>query len=122
MTSESLTRSLSLAMIALAVAVSCAACDKFGIGYTSISEIVSSPGRFEGQEVKVTGIVTSATKVPFVDMKAYVIKADGAELTVTTLGNLPAVNEKVSVQGKVESAAIVGGRGVGLRLIESRRL
>ena len=117
-----MTRSFALAVAVLGVALSIAACDMLGIGYTPISEIVASPARFEGQEVKVTGVVTSATKMPFVDMKAFVIKADGAELTVTTLGSLPAVNEKVSVQGRIESAAIVGGSSIGLRLVESRRL
>ena len=115
-------RSLAFAVVALSVAMGVTACDVLGIGYTPISEIVASPARFEGQEVKVTGVVTSATKMPFVDMKAFVIKADGAELTVTTLGNLPAVDEKVSVQGTIESAAIVSGRSIGLRLVESRRL
>jgi len=117
-----MTKSLALTMVALCVALGVAACDMLGIGYTSIGEIVANPARFEGQEVKVSGVVTSATKVPFVDMKAYVIRADDAELTVTTLGTLPAVNERVSVQGKIASAAIVDGRSVGLRLIESRRL
>ena len=115
-------KSFAFAVVAVGVALGVTACDMLGIGYTPISEIVASPARFEGQDVKVTGIVTSATKVPFVDMKAYVIRADDAELTVTTLGTLPAVNEKVSVEGRIESAAIVGGSSVGLRLVESRRL
>jgi hypothetical protein len=109
-------------MLAFGIALPFAACDVLGIGYTSIKEIVAAPARFDGQEVKVTGVVTSATKVPLVETKAYVIRADDAELTVTTLGALPALNEKVSVQGKVESAAIVGGRSIGLHLVESRRL
>jgi len=117
-----MTRLFALAVVALGVALSVTACDMLGIGYTPIKEIVASPARFDGQEVKVTGVVTSATKIPFVEMKAYVIREDGAELTVTTLGTLPGIDEKVSVQGKVESAAIVGGRSMGLRLIESRRL
>lgn len=112
---------LALGM-ALGVALGVAACDMLGIGYTPIKDIVAAPGRFDGQEVKVTGVVTSATKLPFVETKAYVIRADGAELTVTTLDSLPAVNDKVSVQGKIESAAIVDGRSIGLHLIESRRL
>ena len=93
-----------------------------GIGYTRIDAIVASPAKFDGQEVKVRGVVTSAAQVPFVDMKVFVIRADGAELTVTTLGALPAVDEEVSVEGKIESAAIVSGRAIGLRLIEARRL
>lgn len=113
---------LGPALAAVALSAALAGCDMLGIGYTSIKDIVASPARFDGQEVKVTGVVTSATKIPFVEMKAYILSADGAELTVTTLGTLPAVDEKVSVQGKIESAAIVGGRSVGLRLIEDRRL
>jgi hypothetical protein len=108
--------------VALGIAFGVAACDTLGVGFTPIRDIVASPARFDGQDVKVTGVVTSATKVPFVEMKAYVIRADGAELTVTTLGTLPAVNDEVSVRGRIESAAIVGGRSVGLRLIEGRRL
>jgi len=107
---------------AVALSIVLSGCDMLGIGYTPIKEIVASPARFDGQDVKVSGVVTSATKIPFVEMKAYVLGADGVELTVTTLKALPAVGEKVSVQGKIESAAIVGGRSVGLRLIEDRRL
>jgi hypothetical protein len=47
---------------------------------------------------------------------------DGAELVVTNEGAPPVVGEKVSARGKVESTAIVGGRGRGLRLIEIKRL
>jgi len=108
-------------IVALGAALGGAGCDMLGIGFTPISEIAASPARFDGQEVKVSGVVASVTKIPFVEMKAYVISEDGAELTVTTLGTLPAIDEKVSVQGKVESAAIVGGRSIGLRLIEARR-
>jgi multidrug efflux pump subunit AcrA (membrane-fusion protein) len=110
------------ATLALAVALPVAACDMLGIGYTPIKEIVAAPARFDGQEVEVTGVVTSSTKVPLVEIKAYVLRADGAELTVTTLGTLPPVDEKVSVQGKVKSAAIVGGRSIGLHLVERKRL
>ena len=110
------------AFAAVALGITLGGCDMLGIGYTPIKEIVASPARFDGQQVKVTGIVTSTTKIPFVEMKAYVLRAEGAELTVTTLAELPAVEEKVSVQGKVESTAIVGGRSVGLRLVEDRRL
>lgn len=108
-------------IVALGVALGGAGCDMLGIGFTSIKEIAASPARFDDQDVKVSGVVTSVTKIPFVEMKAYVIRQDGAELTVTTLGTLPVVDQKVSVQGKIESAAIVGGRSVGLRMIERRR-
>lgn len=109
-----------LALAALACAL--AACDALGIGFTPIKEIVAAPARFEGDEVKVSGEVTSVTKIPFVDGAAFVLRADGAELLVTTAGAPPALGDEVSVRGRVENAAIVGGRSLGLRLIELERL
>lgn len=99
-----------------------AACDALGIGFTPIEEIVAAPARFEGDEVKVSGEVTSVTKIPFVEATAFVLRSGGADLLVTTAGAAPAVGAKVSVRGKVENAAIVGGRSLGLRLIELERL
>lgn len=111
-------RRLAIALLAFALA----ACDALGLGYTPIKEIVAAPARFEGAEVKVKGVVASVTKVPFVETKAFTLRDDGAELLVTTEGAAPVVGEKVSVRGKVENTAIVGGRSLGLRLVERERL
>jgi hypothetical protein len=99
-----------------------AGCDALGLGFTPIKDIVASPAQFEGREVKVAGVVSSVTKVPFVEVKAYTLRADGAELLVTTEGTPPALGEKVSVRGKVENTAIVSGRSLGLRLVEIKRI
>src|SRR3972149_269003 len=101
-------------LLLAALACTLAACDVLGVGFTPIKDIVAAPARFEGEEVKVTGEVARVTQVPFVEVKAYVLRANGAELAVTTEGAPPNVGDKVSVRGKVLNTAIVGGgRGGG---------
>lgn len=115
-------RTIGQWLAAALLACMLAGCDALGIGFTPIKDIIASPARFEGEEVKVAGVVSNVTKIPFVEVKAYVLRADGAELMVTTEGPAPAIGEKVSVRAKVENTAIVGGRSLGVRLAEIERL
>ena len=97
-------------------------CDYLPFGLTSIKEIVTSPGQFEGKEVRVRGKVKDITKIPLVDLKLYVLDDGSGEVTVVASGNLPAVNETVLLKGVVESVAIMGGESIGLRIKETKRL
>ena len=48
---------------------------------------------------------------------------DGSgEVTVMAHDTLPAVNDTVNVKGVVESAAILGGQSIGLRIKETKRI
>lgn len=98
-----------------------AGCDALSFGVTPIKDVTAAPANFEGKEVKLKGKVASITKVPLLDLKAYTLRDDTGEITVTTQGALPAVNAAVGVYGTVKSTAIIGGQSLGLRVEESRR-
>ncbi len=98
-----------------------AGCDALLFGVTPIRDITAAPANFEGKEVKLKGKVASITKLPLVDMKSYTLRDDTGEITVTTQGALPAVNDGVGVRGTVKSTAIIGGHSLGLRVEESKR-
>ena len=106
----------------MAAALLLAACDQVGIGYTSAQEILAAPDEYEGKEVKVRGIARAATKLPFVDMRTFLLEHDGTDLLIVTEGLLPREGEEVAVRGTVRSAAIVEGRALGLRVHEIERL
>ncbi|HEX8988306.1 MAG TPA: hypothetical protein VF816_10120 [Rhodocyclaceae bacterium] len=99
-----------------------AACSSLGIGVTPIGDIVANPSRFDNTEVRVKGKVVSVNKVPLVGLKLYTLKDDSGEMTVVAAGDtLPAQDSTVLVRAKVESAAIVQGQALGLRLSEIER-
>lgn len=98
-----------------------AGCDALPFGVTPIKDITAAPANFEGKEVKLKGKVVSITKVPLLDLKAYTLRDDSGEITVTTQGALPAANDAVGVRGMVKSTAIIGGQSLGLRVEESKR-
>ena len=97
-------------------------CDYLPFGYTRVKEIVVSPAQFEGKEIRVRGKVKDITKVPLIDLRLYVLDDGSGEVTVVTQNALPAVNETITVKGVVESAAILGGQSLGLRIRETKRL
>lgn len=107
--------------VALAGLLALSGCDYLPFGFTPVKEIVTSPGQFEGKEVRVKGKVKDIIKVPLVDLKMYVLDDGSGEVTVVTQENLPAVNETVSLKGVVESMAIMGGESIGLRIKETKR-
>lgn len=97
-------------------------CAYLPVGYTPIKEIADAPANFDGKEVKVKGTVKDLTKIPFLDIKQYVLDDGTGEILVITDGTLPAQKENVVVRGKVESAVIVRGQAVGLHIREIERL
>jgi len=100
--------------------LSASACEWWPFGYTSIADVVQSPGDYEGKTVKVRGRV-SETAEPAASSRYYVLRQGDAELTVFTGEPVPPVGAEVSVIGTAESATIVGGVGLGLHLREQRR-
>ena len=116
--SSLVTRHWRAAALALAAALSLAACDYFG--FTPIKDIVAAPGQFDGKEVKVKGKVSDP--VQLFNLRTFIVKDETGEITVTTGGSLPAAGADVAVKGKVRSAVIVSGKSLGLRVEESERL
>lgn len=107
--------------MAIAAMLLLAGCDALPFGYTPVKDITAAAANFEGREVKLKGKVSSATKLPLIDVKTYTLQDESGEITVTTKGELPAVDAAVGVRGIVRSAAIIGGQSLGLRLEEIRR-
>lgn len=97
-------------------------CDYLPFGYTPVREIVAAPANFEGKEVKLKGTVRDVTKLPMLDVKTFTLLDDAAEITIATEGKLPAVNDHVALKGVVKSAMIFGGKAMGLRVEETKRL
>jgi len=93
-------------------------CDNLPFSNTPIGEIVRSPGRFEGEPVRVRGEVTSVTKIPLVDFKSYTLRDDSGEILVLTEGALPGIEETVAIKAQVKTTAILDGQSFGLRLVE----
>jgi len=109
-------------LVVLLAALALAGCDYLPFGYTPVRDIVAAPANFEGKEVKLRGTVKSVTKVPLLNVKTYTLRDDAAEITVSTEGSLPAVNDHVALRGTVKSAVIIDGQSVGLRVSETKRL
>jgi hypothetical protein len=99
-----------------------AGCDYLPFGYTPIGEIVSSPGRFEGEPVKVRGEVVAVTKVPLIELKSYTLRDETGEILVLTDENLPTLNKTIAVKAQVKTMAIIDEQSFGLRLEEIERL
>ena len=98
-----------------------AACEYLPGRYTPIKEIIAAPTKFEGKEVRLHGAAKNVTKIPFIDLKLYTLQDGTGEIPVVTQGDVPAEGEKLTVKGVVESAAIVNGESVGLRVKENER-
>lgn len=106
---------------AVALVVLLAGCDGLPFGNTAIRDVTTSPANFEGKDVKLKGKVTGISKLPILDIKTYTLRDDTGEITVSTQGALPAVNDSVALQGTVKNTAIIGGQSLGLRVEEARR-
>jgi hypothetical protein len=114
-------RRLRFASIA-SVLVVLTACIYLPFGFTPIKKIVDNPALFENKQVKVKGTVTSITKIPFMEMKFYVLSEGTNEIPVVTNGVLPAMDNKVTVVGIVENVAIIGNQSMGLHIREEKRI
>src|SRR5947209_3572874 len=110
------------ALILCVVAAIITGCDYLGPGYTPIKEIVAAPATFEGKEVRLKGRVKDITRIPLIELKSFVLNDGSGDITVTTQGNLPALNDDIALTGSVSSAAIIGGQSIGLYVKEIKRL
>ena len=86
-----------------------------------INEINTSPVNFDGKEVKLKGIAKNPTRLPLVNLKAYVLQDESGEITILTESDLPKMNEEITIRVKVKILAIVQGEAVGLTVTELER-
>lgn len=108
-----------LVLVSMALVLS--GCDRLPFGYTDISEVVAAPAQYEGQRVKVRGEVADSLKLPLIEVRYYTLRQGDTAMAVRTATDVPAVGARVTVIGRVTNAAIIGGAGIGLHLVEERR-
>jgi hypothetical protein len=97
-------------------------CDYLPLGTVSIQEILSSPTKYDGKEVKVKGVVSDVTKIPLVGVRFYVLSDEGRQILVVPRESVPESRSRVTVIGVVRNIAIIAGESVGPHLEEVRRL
>jgi hypothetical protein len=108
-------------VVAGMLVVALSGCDYFL--YTSIKDIVATPLKFEGSEVKIKGTVVGVVQLPLLDTKAYTLQDGDAKIVVVvSQGQLPAVNDIVKLKGTVRSTMIVNDKAVGQRVEETQRI
>lgn len=95
-------------------------CDRLAPA-TPIQDVLKAPATFEGKDIWLKGTVKDITKIPLVDIKAYTLRDGTGEITVVTDQALPAQGVELRLQGRVESAAIIAGQSLGLRVRELQR-
>ena len=96
-------------------------CNYLPFGQTPLKEILEAPAQFEGKEVRIRGKVKDVTRIPLINLSMYIVDDGSGEITVMAQDKLPAMDETVNVRGVVESAAILGGQSIGLRIKETKR-
>jgi hypothetical protein len=96
-------------------------CDYVAVSYTPIVQITANPARYDGREVRIAGTVIDVLKMPFFDMRIYVLQDDSGRIPVVTRDLVPGIKERVALKGVVESAAIIGTTSVGLHVTELKR-
>lgn len=96
-------------------------CDYLPFGQTQVKEIMAAPAQFEGKEVRIRGKVKDVTRIPLINLSMYIVDDGSGEIIVMAQDKLPAMDETVNVRGVVESAAIIGGQSIGLRIKELKR-
>lgn len=95
--------------------------DFLPIGYFTVFEIRSNAEKLDGKEVKIKGTVTSLNKIWGVSSKIFKIKDKTGEIYVITQGNLPNMNETITIKAVVDNALIVAGKNFGVHLKENKR-
>ena len=109
---------LLTAVLALAVMVSC---DRLGIGFVKIGDLLAKPENYSGQEVRIHGKVSDVLKIPLVPTAFYSVNDGTGGITVRTDRGAPLAGSQVRTKGVLDAVASVGGQNVGLHLREIER-
>jgi hypothetical protein len=109
---------LSRFTLVVLLAAFAAACG-LGLRNPNISELKNNPGRYQDRSVQIDGVVTSSWGVPLVPYRMYKVDDGTGEVTVLSNGSrMPTKGARVSVKGKVNEVAVLGGQALGLHLRE----
>ncbi len=91
------------------------------LGRRHVSELQNNPGRYQNRTVRISGTVTSSWGVPLLPFKMYRVDDGTGEMTVLSQSmRTPTRGARVSVKGRVDDVAVLGGRAVGLHLREEK--
>jgi len=107
----------------LAVAIVCAfgmsACAARGV---RIAELKDQPAKYENKSVAVSGTVTQSWGIPLVPFQLYNVDDGSGQITiVSSSSRTPTRGARVTVKGRVNEVAVLGGRSLGLHLEEQTR-
>ena len=116
----SVTRWIGLLAAILAVAVMIS-CDRFGIGFAKIGDLLAKPEKFSEQEVRIHGTVSDVLKIPLVSTALYAVNDGTGQIMVSTDRGAPLAGSQVRVKGVLDSVASMGGQNIGLHLREIER-
>lgn len=95
-------------------------CD-IAAGNTDIGAIRKTPAQFEGKKVRISGSVENVVEMPFINKCFYTVKDKTGVIVVLTDDKAPDRGTKIVVRGVVGSSAIVGERGFGVHVRETKR-
>lgn len=86
-----------------------------------ISDINTSPISFDGKKVWLRGTVKDPTRIPFLNLKRYVLKDESGEIGILTSEALPDMEKTITIRARVESLAVIGGKPLGMTVVELER-
>ncbi len=90
-------------------------------GITTIHQINASPANFDGRTVQLQGITKKPTRIPIIDLKAYVLEDNTGEIIILTNDNLPEMGQMITVRVHIENLAIINGEALGTTVVELHR-
>jgi hypothetical protein len=88
---------------------------------TRISDILQKPADYMGREVVIRGKVIDAWSLPFVEIRTYTVSDGSGSIVVRASSPTPAAGAAVTVRGRVENLAVLGGKPLGVHLVEVSR-
>lgn len=86
-----------------------------------IKSINTSPINFEGKKVWLRGIAKDPTRIPFLNLKRYVLEDESGEIDILTSEVLPDMKKIITIRARVESLVIIGGKPLGMTVVELER-
>jgi hypothetical protein len=107
---------LAAVVVVLVMSSACA----FSLRNPRISDLKLNPGRYQNHSVSIDGVVTSAWGSSFSPFSFYKVDDGTGEVTVLSQGarRSPTRGAHVTVKGRVDELAVLGGESIGLHLRE----
>lgn len=115
-----ITRRITLLATILAL-TGTASCDRLGVGFVKISDLLAKPESYSGQEVRIRGTVSNVLKIPLVSTALYSVNDGTGAIVVSTERGAPLSGSQVRAKGMLDTLASVGGQNIGVHLREAER-